>query len=152
MLILNAKLKPSSLKFVSKNLNKLIDKVERQGKRDAIAKAGRPMLRAVKKGVSRRSGSLKKAMKGKVKTFKKGEMIMYIIGPDRRAKNLVNGKTVRAERYVVPEEFGTHQRSGSGFMRKGFDSTKKESFNIYKRELSASIKRAGKRLSKNFKG
>ncbi len=152
MALLKGKIRPSSYTHVARNLNKLIDKVARQGVREALPKAGRVMLKAAKAGVSKDRGNLKKVLKGKIKTYKNEGVIIYMMGSDRNTRGQKDGKSIRAERYAVVEEFGSKFRSGSGFMRKAFDSKKGEAFRIFTRELRASTQRAGKRLAKNFKG
>jgi hypothetical protein len=110
------------------------------------------MLKHAKAGVSTDKSNLKRALKGKIKTYKQDGIIVYLMGPDRNTRGQRNGKQIRAERYAVIEEFGSKYRSGSGFMRKAFDAKKGEAFRIYTRELKASTQRAGKRLAKNFRG
>lgn len=151
MVAIRAKLRPKSLYKVTKNLNELIAKVERQGKRDALRKAGRPMIKAIKANAPVDSGNLRRSIKSKIRTSKKDEQVILTIGPDRNTKGTKDGKTVRAVKYANIVEFGSIHRSGTRFMTKAFMSTKMICFDIYHREVKAFIKKAGKKLSKTAK-
>lgn len=152
MAILKATLRKASLTKTRRNLNTLIEKVERQGKREALRKAARPMMRNVKARVGRDKGHLKKSIKMKVKTYKKDQLIIAYIGPDRRYRSQdEDGNEIRPVFYAVADEFGTVNRSANGGFRQGFDMSKSQSKAIYTKEIKASIKRVGKRLQRNFK-
>lgn len=150
--VLKATLRKASLSKTKRNLDTLIEKVERQGKREALLKAGRPMVRNVKARVGKKKGHFKKSIKQRVRTYKKDQLIILYIGPDRRYKSQdEDGNEIRPIYYAVPDEFGTKNRSANGGMRQGFSMTKGLSLRIYKKEISASIKRVGKRLERKFK-
>lgn len=151
-MIIKATLRKASLGKTKRNLDILIEKVERQGKREALLKAGRPMVRNVKAKVGRDKGHLKKSIKQRIRTYKKDQLIILYIGPDRRYKTQdEEGNEIRPIYYAVPDEFGTKNRAANGGFRQGFDMSKSLSLEIYKREIKASIKRAGRRLERNFK-
>jgi HK97 gp10 family phage protein len=151
MNIIKATLRKSSLVAYQKNLSTLIERVERQGKREALMKAQRVMIASVKKYTPKDKRNLTKAIRGRVRTYKKDKLIISFIGPDRNYKVSVKGRLVQPIMYSVPQEFGSVSFKGTPFMRPGFTNGKNKAFEVYHKEIAASIKRAGARLSKYTK-
>lgn len=156
-MILKAKINAGSLRKFEINMNELIGKVERQGKREAIVKAARPIVREAKRRAPVRSGLLKKSIKAKARTYKKNGLIMVLIGSDRRTKGTYRRPGSEIEELVTPSnyasrvEFGHSRAPAHPFLRPAFDAKKGESLAIYKREIGRSIKKVGARLSRRVK-
>jgi HK97 gp10 family phage protein len=138
---------PGSLIKSAKNTQKLVDKIERQLKREALSKAASPMRKAAAKNVHRESQALKKSLKIKITTYKGSELIIATIGPDRKAFTVHKGRKVRPRNYAHIEEFGSVKNPGGHpFMRPAFDSMKATSFKIYTQELKKGLPRVAKRI------
>lgn len=148
------KLKPNLRSFqeADRKVEELISKVERQGKREAIAKATRPLKKAAKAKVHKRSGFLAKSIGHKVTTFKKDQIVIATIGPRTKTQGIFEGQKVWPARYAHLEEFGSSRKDPHPFMRPAFDEQKGAAQRIYETELGKSIERVGRRLgAKKFK-
>lgn len=132
---------------LEKNLGELVAKVERQGMREAARKAATPMLQAARAKAPVRTGTLKKSLAVKVKTFKRGKdsTVMAIIGPDRNVVSEAGDKPVK---YAHLVELGTQHSAAKPFLRPAFDETKDQSIKVYADSLKPAIERVARRVNK----
>jgi len=146
--LLQAKPNFKSFSQVNKNLELLVEKVARNASRSAIRKAIRPMLKRAKDTIDIDTGTAKRSLKIKIKTYKRSGVILALVGADNKHVEFHNGKIRRPSKYIHLIELGKTAGSGKAFLSSAHDTTKTKSLDIYKRNISKDIKRIAKRINK----
>ena len=140
---------------IDKNLDVLVDKIERGVMRDAMMKAATPLLKQSRTEARKvqQTGALRRSLKKKTVTDKRTGEVKVFIGPDRKfVTGDYAGKHTPAHiAHLV--EFGFNHKSGKrvagkNFLRNAFDSKKGEAIATYKRELGPNIEKIAKRTMK----
>lgn len=109
--------------------------------RKAVNKAATPIVKRAKQLVTRRSGLLKKSIAKKVKTYSSGKVVA-IIGSRREVAGFVDGKPHRPAyiAHLVEEGHGGPRPAPPyPFLRPAFEATVRQSLNVMKESLTASI-------------
>jgi len=168
----NPRIKVTGFKTIIANVKELEAKIGRGAMREAMTKAARLMTAKAKQNAPKgATGLLKKSIRQKATTSKKGVVTVYV-GPSTKVSGQVDRfgtgdiKTVRPVKYAHLVEFGTAARGSYGrkgaavspgnppkpFMRPAFESTKEAVGKKYKEEMIPAIQRAAARIKKrNFK-
>jgi HK97 gp10 family phage protein len=92
---------------VRRMLKELPDRIERKVLRQAIGPATTPAVKAAKRLAPRDSGLLKKSIAKKIKTYKKTNTAVSIVGPKKDVVEVINGKNKRPSKYAHLVEGGT---------------------------------------------
>ena len=143
---------------VKKDVEKVLDQLERRGMKDALMKAATPMVKKTREGAPVRTGALKKSIGKKGKTYPKTQTAYVVVGP--RSNFELNGE--RPAWYAHLVEFGHDLVFSSAdgkrqagfvaprpFMRPAFEATKDQAFRIYGEELGNAIHRHFKRAKRS---
>lgn len=163
---MRATVKITGFKELNLNLKELEGKIQRGAMRTAMTKAARLMVAAVKRNAPvGKTGLLKKSIKQKVTTSKKG-VVTARIGPSNKVSGQVTvGKkttTVRPAKYAHLVEFGTGSRGSYGregvaitpgnpprpFMRPAYESTREAATALYGKELGPAIEKTAARIGR----
>jgi len=98
-------------------LDKLDKKIKRTTLTKAIRAACKPIIKAARSKVRKRTGLLKKGLGVKLWRKGMGSGIMGIIGPRRGVGKTVDGKEVMPVKYAHLVEFGTSKAPAHPFLR-----------------------------------
>lgn len=156
---------------IGSSLEEIQRKLARGAMRDSMTKAGRIIAAEVKAQVPVRFGTLKKAIKSKVKTVTKNDSVYALVGPSRKISRIwtdENGKSHvdRPANYAHLVERGTKSRgvwgikgrtTGPGnapnpFMRRAWASKEGLAKQTYRDGLADGIKKTAARMRKRKGG
>ena len=138
----------ASLAQAHRNLNEVVDKLQRTAVREAVQKAALPILKEARARVPRRYGHLRKSLVRKIRTYRDNAMVMAVVGPNRAYRSGDGRERIRPVKYAHLVEFGTSTAAPHPFMRPAFESRSREATRVYAREISTAIKRVGARYNR----
>lgn len=136
-------------------LNELPKRVARKGLRQAISAAASPIVKAAKSNAAKLTGTLKKSIKKKIKTYSDGNVVA-IIGADRSivGQRITKGGKVKR---VVPANYihlvekghaGPHPASAKPFLRPAYENHKQQAVGIAEKKLKEVIENEAAKLGK----
>lgn len=146
------KAKPRGVRDFVVTMNNLEGKIARSASRRALTKASTPTVKAARARVRKESGTLKKSLDKKVKTYVRSGVVVAIVGPRSGFKGEYKGKVRRPSFYAHLVEFGTSKTPARPFLRPAMASTKSRSVSIYRSEIKGFIDKEAARLSKKLNG
>ena len=127
-------------KEMIRNLEQLPIRVQRKVVRQATSAALTPLNKAAKREAPKDTGTLKKSIGKKVKTYRKDGVVWGAVGPRSGFRVVVDGKARDPRRYAHIVEART------GFLRRAFDQTKKKVLDILGKKLGSGIEREAAKL------
>lgn len=127
-------------KKLIRNLNQLPDRIMRKVVRQATSAALTPLNKEMKRQAPRKTGTLKKAIGKKVKTFRQEGVSWGAVGVRSGFATTIDGKKHDPRKYVHLVEPLT------GFMRRAFDLTRRQVLSILGKKLGSGIEREARKL------
>ena len=131
-------------KQLEKLFRTLGDRVQRKVTRQAVNAAATPGVKAAKAKVPSESGTLKKSLGKKVKTYKNTGTVAAIIGPRTDVEGEFNGEVRKPKFYAHLVENGHVDENGNhvpaqSFLRPAMDETQDQALDVMKDKLAAGV-------------
>lgn len=127
-------------KELIRNLERLPIRVQRKVVRQAVSAALTPLNKEMKRQAPKDTGTLKKSIGKKIKTYKNDGVVWGAVGVRSGFATTIDGKHVNPRLYVHLVENLT------GFMRRAFDLTRRQVLSILGKKLGSGIEREAKKL------
>lgn len=128
-----------------RRFDKLQDKELNNALRRGLRHGGKELIKEAKRRVPKRFGFLRRSIGGRVKSYRRGLKIIYVIGPRRGFKRPRpgTGKLDNPTRYAHLVEYGTVHSRQNAFMRPAWDLKHRAVMMAIARVLRATLARFG---------
>ena len=127
-------------KKLSRKLERLPNRIMRKVVRQAVSAGLTPLNKEAKRQAPKDSGTLKKSIGKKIKTYKNDGVVWGGVGARSGFRVVIDGKPRDPRRYIHLVEALT------GFMRRSFDLTRRQVLSIFGKKLGSGIEREAKKL------
>ncbi len=138
----------TGFKELEKTLRTLGERTQRRVLRSAVSAASTPIVRAAKANAndSKESGTLKKSLGRKLKTYTDTQTVVAVIGPRTNVTGTWKGKKRWPAKYAHLVEGGHIDEHGNyvqpkPFLRPAFDSTQGQAVEVMKSKLAEGVTR-----------
>lgn len=139
-------------KELERTFRTLGERVQRKVTRQAVNAAATPVVRAAKAKAPEESGTLKRSLGKKVRTYKQTGTVAAIIGPRTDVEGEHNGQVRKPKFYAHLVEGGHIDESGNHvpaepFLRPAFDETQGQALGVMQDKLAAGVVKEAKKAA-----
>jgi HK97 gp10 family phage protein len=130
-------------------IQELPKRVVKKGLRQAATAGGQPIVRAVKNAAPVDSGTLKKSIKKKIKTYSSSGNVIAVIGADRAASAIIDNKKHVPANYIHLIEAGHGGPAPAPphpFLTSAYQNTKATALQIATNKLREVLEREASNL------
>jgi HK97 gp10 family phage protein len=137
-------------KELERTFRTLGERVQRKVTRQAVNAAATPVVKAAKAKAPQESGTLKKSLGKKVRTYKQTGTVTAIVGPRTDVEGEHDGKVRKPKFYAHLVEGGHIDESGNHvpakpFLRPAFDETQGQALGVMADKLAAGVVKEAKK-------
>ena len=124
----------------------LPERTQRKVLRPAVRAAAKPVVKAARQKVPKKTGALRKSLGTKVKTYTGSQSVVAIVGPRTGFRTVDdNGRANDPARYGHLVELGTKNNAPQPFLRNGFESAKGQSLEMFNARAARGIETEAKK-------
>lgn len=141
-------------KELERTFKTLGERVQRKVLRSAVSAASTPIVKAAKANAedSKESGTLKKSLGRKIKTYKDTQTVAAIIGPRTSVTGTWKGRKRWPAKYAHLVERGHIDEKGNfvppkPFLKPAYDSTEHQALNVMSNKLAEGVTREAAKQS-----